>query len=158
MRRHLRSKMKCCRLSCVKIHDGSDKSLDDACGHASEAACADASGSGLVWSWLILSRAHQLSAADSPLPARPACRAQLRQEDRCRRTAGLEQYTQQHWDILQPKRLGFKGTGVHETDPETVAAEARMAAFFKPHNARLDALMADHGWPWTPFDSSAESA
>ena len=72
--------------------------------------------------------------------------------------AGVEEYTEEHWAILSPKRLGFKGSGrVATTDVERTA-EAAMARFYEPHNARLAALMAAQGWPWTPFAPAAAAA
>ena len=67
------------------------------------------------------------------------------------RCAGLEQYTEQHWSVISPQRLGFKGSNSKSQDAESAAAEAEMAAFFAPLNARLDALMAQHGYQWQPF-------
>lgn len=65
--------------------------------------------------------------------------------------AGVEEYTQQHWDIMSPDRLGFKGQAQAPADAEQLAAETMMASFFAPHNADLAALMAKHGWPWRDF-------
>jgi hypothetical protein len=72
--------------------------------------------------------------------------------------AGLELYTRAHWDVLTPARLGFRGRDVQSSDPGVRDAEADMAAFFAPLNAKLDKLMADHKWPWTPFTNSTSAA
>jgi hypothetical protein len=77
--------------------------------------------------------------------------AQTEQE---RHPAGLEEYTEEHWAILSPASLGFRGRQKLPPDAAVAAAEADMANFFAPHNARLDKLMAARGWPWSPFRAS----
>lgn len=67
------------------------------------------------------------------------------------RHAGVEEYTAEHWEVLRPARLGFRGHAAADDDEDMAVAEAAMAAFFQPHNARLDALAAAQGWPWVPF-------
>lgn len=69
---------------------------------------------------------------------------------RCGR-AGVEEYTQQHMDIIQPLSLGFKG---HYQDgrgnvPED--ANKLLQEFFAPLNAQLGEMLADHPIPWQPF-------
>jgi hypothetical protein len=65
--------------------------------------------------------------------------------------AGLEAYTEEHWAILSPAALGFRGRQKLPPESDVSAAEADMAKFFAPHNARLDELMAAHAWQWSPF-------
>jgi hypothetical protein len=64
---------------------------------------------------------------------------------------GVEEYTQAHWEMLAPKKLGFKGSGAHGNTDAERTAEAAMARFFEPHNDQLNQLAAAQGWPWTPF-------
>jgi hypothetical protein len=66
-------------------------------------------------------------------------------------SAGVEEYTEHHWTILSPDRLGFKGKGTISADAEHQAAEMVMAEFFEGHNKKLDALMAAQNWTWSPF-------
>ena len=63
----------------------------------------------------------------------------------------MEEYTQQHMDIIQPLSLGFKG---HYQDgrgnvPED--ANKLLQEFFAPLNAQLGEMLADHPIPWQPF-------
>ena len=64
--------------------------------------------------------------------------------------AGVEEYTAEHWAIMQPERLGFKGKA-QAADAVQEEAEANMRSFFEPHNAALADLMAAQGWDWQPF-------
>jgi hypothetical protein len=65
--------------------------------------------------------------------------------------SGVEEYTQEHMDILQPNKLGFKG---HYSDGAgNVPADVNevLQEFFAPLNKQLDELLADHPIRWQPF-------
>lgn len=66
-------------------------------------------------------------------------------------TAGLEEYTQQHMDILQPKSLGFKGQYADGTGNVPAEVNELLQEYFAPLNKQLDQLLANHPIPWQPF-------
>lgn len=68
----------------------------------------------------------------------------------------LELYNKEHWRILNPEGLGFKGsksvTDFADTLQQLSAIKKELYAFFQPINLQLEIFLKAHDMPWKHFE------